>query len=279
MQKLSEIRALLDARGLSPRKQFGQNFLLDHNLIKKLVDAAAPSSGDIVLEVGPGTGTLTEELLARGVWLIAAEVDRGLCDLLRERFTPFGEKFTLVEGDALQGKRALSEPILAALDERRGGRESPRSFKLVSNLPYAAGTPIMSILLADHPACVGQYITIQREVAERLLADPGSKDYGPLAVLAHAVARIHTIANLPPECFWPRPDVHSAMISIERRPDPLTREPRSLFDFAQRLFEKRRKQLGAIIGRERVWPAGIAPEMRAEQLSPSQFVDLLGASG
>lgn len=279
MQKLSEIRALLEARGLAPRKQFGQNFLLDHNLIKKLVDAAALSPGDIVLEVGPGTGTLTEELLARGVSLIAAEVDRGLCELLRERFASFADKFTLVEGDALHGKRALSEPILAALDQGRGGGETPRSFKLVSNLPYAAGTPIMSILLADHPACVGQYVTIQREVAERMMASPGGKDYGPLAVLTQAVAKVQIIAHLPPECFWPRPDVHSAMISIERRPDPLTPQPRRLFDFAQTLFEKRRKQLGAILGRTRAWPKGISPEMRAEQLSPAQFVDLISSDG
>ncbi len=271
MQKLTEIRALLEARGLSPRKQFGQNFLLDHNLIKKLVDAARVAQGDVVLEVGPGTGTLTEELLARGVTVVAAEVDRGLCELLRDRFAPWGDRFTLVEGDALNGKRTMSEAIRTTVAARRGGRD----FKLVSNLPYAAGTPIMTILLADHPECVGLYVTIQREVADRLRAEPGSKDYGPLAVLAQAVARVEVVANLPPECFWPRPDVHSAMVALERREDPLTREPRRLFDFAQRVFEKRRKQLGAIIGRERVWPTGIGPEMRAEQLSPAQFVDLM----
>lgn len=271
MQKLTEIRALLDARGLSPRKQFGQNFLLDHNLIKKLVDAARVGEGDVVLEVGPGTGTLTEELLASGATVVAAEVDRGLCELLRERFASWGDRFTLVEGDALNGKRAMSEAIRTTVAARRGGRD----FKLVSNLPYAAGTPIMSILLADHPECVGQYVTIQREVGDRLRAGPGSKDYGPLAVLAQAVARVEVVANLPPECFWPRPDVHSAMVAIERRADPATQEPRRLFDFAQRVFEKRRKQLGAIIGRDRAWPTGIGPEMRAEQLSPAQFVDLM----
>jgi 16S rRNA (adenine1518-N6/adenine1519-N6)-dimethyltransferase len=271
MQKLTEIRALLDARGLSPRKQFGQNFLLDHNLIRKLVDAARVGEGDVVLEVGPGTGTLTEELLARGATVLAAEVDRGLCELLRERLASWGDRFTLVEGDALNGKRAMSEAIRTAIDARRGGRE----FKLVSNLPYAAGTPIISILLADHPECVGQYVTIQREVGDRLRAGPGSKDYGPLAVLAQAVARVEVVANLPPECFWPRPEVHSAMVAIERRADPISGEPRRLFDFAQRLFEKRRKQLGAIIGRERAWPTGVGPEMRAEQLSPIQFVDLM----
>lgn len=279
MQKLSEIRALLEARCLSPRKQFGQNFLLDHNLIKKLVDAADLRAGDVVLEVGPGTGTLTDELLSRGATLIAAEVDRGLCELLRERFAAFGERFNLIEGDALSGKRSLSDGILTAIKGCRGGGEQGRSFKLVSNLPYAAGTPVMSILLADHPECVGQYVTIQREVAERLMASPGGKDYGPLAVLSQAVARVNIVAHLPPECFWPRPEVQSAMIAIQRRLDPLSPEPRKLFDFTQRLFEKRRKQLGSILGRTRAWPTGISPEMRAEQLSPAQFVDLMNSGG
>lgn len=279
MQNLSEIRALLESRGLSPRKQFGQNFLLDHNLIKKLVERAGVGPDDIVLEVGPGTGTLTEELLARGVHVLAAEVDRGLCELLRERFGSHGEQFTLVEGDALRGKRALSEEIVLAIANKLARQAPNATFKLVSNLPYAAGTPIMTILLADHPACTGLYVTVQREVADRMVARPGGKDYGPLAVLTQATAQIEIVANLPPECFWPRPEVHSAMIAIERRSDLLTHEPRRLFDFAQSLFEKRRKQLGAIIGRGRAWPEGISPEMRAEQLTPSLFVDLMLSDG
>src|SRR4249920_707298 len=111
MQSLTEIRALLESHGLSPRHALGQNFLIDHNLIKKLVDAAHVSPGDNVLEVGPGTGTLTEELLARGASVVAVEIDRDLAGLLRERLA-VNERFTLIEGDALAGKHAVNPDVL-----------------------------------------------------------------------------------------------------------------------------------------------------------------------
>jgi 16S rRNA (adenine1518-N6/adenine1519-N6)-dimethyltransferase len=137
----------------------------------------------------------------------------------------------------------------------------------------------MNILLADHSACEGLFVTVQREVAERLAAAPGSKDYGPISILAQAVASVKIIGSLPPECFWPRPEVHSAMLALRRLPEPLTRTPRALVDFAQRVFEKRRKQLGAILGRNRPWPAGIEAIMRAEDLSVADFVKLEAAFG
>ncbi len=266
MQTLSDIKAILEKRGLSPRKAFGQNFLLDHNLIRKLVDSAALQPGDTVLEVGPGTGALTEELLARGCRVVAAEIDRGLAAHLREHFAPFADRFTLVEGDCLADKRTLAPAILDAL--------GPGPFRLVSNLPYGAATPVMSVLLINHPACVGQFVTIQREVADRLLAKPGSKDYGTLSVIAQVAAEVRLIATLPPECFWPRPDVTSAMVSLTRRPEPLAPDVRALAAFVQGLFEKRRKQLGAILGRERAWPAGIQPTDRAEALTVDQLIAL-----
>jgi 16S rRNA (adenine1518-N6/adenine1519-N6)-dimethyltransferase len=279
VQTLAEIRELLASRGLSPRKALGQNFLIDQNLIRKLVDASGIKPGDLVLEVGPGTGALTEALLARGARVVAAELDRGLAELLRERLAdpqsalgaPAGAGFTLVEGDCLASKRHLAPALAAAL----GGRP----FTLVANLPYGAATPLMLALLAEHPECPGQFVTIQKEVADRLLAKPGTNEYGTLGVVAQAVARVERIATLPPECFWPRPEVTSAMVSVVRRPDPLTANTAGLATFAQELFSRRRKQLGSVLGRDLSWPDGVKPENRVEQLPPDRVVALGVAAG
>ncbi len=269
MQTLADIKRILEARGLSPRKAFGQNFLIDHNLIRKLVDASGVGAGDVVLEVGPGTGTLTEELVQRGCRVVAAEIDRGLSAHLREHFAS-AENFTLVEGDCLADKRTLAPAIVAALGDG--------SFTLVSNLPYGAATPVMSVLLADYPRCRGLFVTIQREVADRLGAKPGTKEYGTLSIVAQVTAEVRTVAALPPECFWPRPDVTSAMVSLTRLPVPLVDDVRGLGDFCQSLFEKRRKQLGAVLGRGRTWPPDVQPTERAEALSLAQLIALYKTS-
>ena len=274
MQTLSDIRTLLDSHGLAPKKSLGQNFLIDHNLIKKLVDAGGVKAGDLVLEVGPGTGTLTEELLSRGCEVIACELDTGLAALNRERLgghSDFGSRFTLIEGDCLEGKRLLSADVRAAL---RG-----RPFSLVANLPYGAATPLMLTLLIDHPECRGMWVTIQREVADRLLARVGDDAYGQISVVADAAARVARVATLPRECFWPRPDVTSAMVSVVRREEARAPDLGSLAAFAQRVFNQRRKQLGGILGREIAWPPGISPEMRAEALDTEGLVSLWRAVG
>ncbi|MFZ2874650.1 MAG: 16S rRNA (adenine(1518)-N(6)/adenine(1519)-N(6))-dimethyltransferase RsmA [Phycisphaerales bacterium] len=267
MQTLAEIKDLLASAGLSPRHAFGQNFLIDHNLIRRLVDASGVAAGDTVLEIGPGTGTLTDELLDRGCRVVAGEIDRGLCALLRDRYA--GRAFTLVEGDCLASKHALNPDLLGAL--------GPGHFRLVANLPYGAATPVMLSLLADIPACTGLFVTIQREVADRLMARPSTKDYGTISVLAQAVAEVRLLATLPAECFWPRPDVTSAMIGMTRLTSPLTSRPRALADFCQGLFEKRRKQLGAVLGRDRSWPPDVTPTGRAEALPVPALVALHNA--
>jgi 16S rRNA (adenine1518-N6/adenine1519-N6)-dimethyltransferase len=274
VQTLAAIRDLLASRGLTPRKALGQNFLIDHNLIRKLADAAGIARGDLVLEVGPGTGALTDELLLRGAHVIAAELDRGLAELLRERLAdpqaalgaPPEARLTLIEGDALASKRRLALAIAQAL--------AGRPFRLVANLPYNAATPLMLALLTEHPECSGLWVTIQREVADRLLAKPSTPDYGTLGVVAQALARVGRLANLPRECFWPRPEVTSAMVSVIRRPDPLTDRPVRLAAFCQRVFSQRRKQLGSVLGRTFPWPPGIRPENRVEELDPGRIVAL-----
>jgi 16S rRNA (adenine1518-N6/adenine1519-N6)-dimethyltransferase len=265
MQSLGDIRRLLDERGLRPSKALGQNFLIDQNLVRKLADSAGVGGGDLVLEVGPGTGVLTEELLGRGCEVIACELDAGLCDLLRDRLG--GEtRFALIEGDCLAGKRRLSAQVVEAV----GGRP----FSLVANLPYGAATPLVLTLLVEHPMCGGLFVTIQREVAERLLAKPGTREYGSISVIARALARVERIATLPPSCFWPRPEVTSTMVALRRLAPPLTDDPAGFAEFCARAFAKRRKQLGAVFGRSLGWPMGIEPRQRAESLTVEQFVAL-----
>lgn len=272
MQTLTEMKRLLEERGLAPRKALGQNFLIDQNLVRKLVDASGAAPGDLLLEVGPGTGTLTEELLSRGCEVVACELDRGLAQLLRDRLVapeggqPVGGRLTLVEGDCLQSKRSLNPAVLAAL---RG-----RPFKLVANLPYGAATPLITTLLTSHPECPAMYVTVQREVADRLAAGPGSKDYGPLSVVVGASADVRLIANLPPECFWPKPDVTSAMVAVVRREKPVIEDLGALGVLCQRVFGQRRKQLGSILGRDREFPLGIRATQRAEELSVEQLAAL-----
>jgi 16S rRNA (adenine1518-N6/adenine1519-N6)-dimethyltransferase len=263
VQTLAQIKEMLESRGLAPRHSLGQNFLVDHNLIRKLVDASGLREGSLVLEVGPGTGVLTEELLSRGCRVVACELDRGLAAMLRERLA---DRVTLIEGDCLASKSAVNPDVIAAL--------KGEAFVLVANLPYGAATPLMLALLVDHPSCASMHVTIQKEVADRLLAAPRTSEYGPISIVAQALARVERIATLPRECFWPRPDVTSAMVSLSRRADPLTEQGRALADFCQEMFSKRRKQLGSVLGRGHAFPAGIEPENRMEELSVPQAVAL-----
>lgn len=258
MQSLSTIRELLAARGIRPKHRLGQNFLHDHNHLRKLLAAAEIAPGELVLEVGPGTGTLTEALVDAGATVVAAELDDDMADIVRERL---GERITLVRGDCLDGKHALAPELRTAL----GGRP----FVLVANLPYGAATPLMMTLLTSHPECRGQFVTIQREVADRLNALPDRKQYGPLTIMAQSMATIELLGILPPGCFWPAPEVVSAMIAIRPRRDHTIDDPRAFASFVQRLFAMRRKQLGAILGKTFPFPADVNPRQRPETLDPA----------
>jgi len=266
VQTLAQIREMLTARGLAPRHSLGQNFLVDHNLIRKLVDASGVGAGDLALEIGPGTGTMTEEILSRGVEVIACELDRGLAALLRERLVPVHPKLHLVEGDCLESKRTLNAKVASLLGERR--------FTLVANLPYGAATPLMTTLLTQFPNCSSMWVTVQREVAERMAARPGGKDYGLLSVMTQAICDVKPVAGLPPECFWPRPEVTSSMVGIIRKQNPLTDDPARLAALCSVVFGQRRKQLGSILGREIAWPWPIEARQRAEELTVEQLVAL-----
>ncbi len=263
MQTLSEIRSILAQRGLRPKHRLGQNFLHDKNILCKLVEAADISPGELVLEIGPGTGTLTETLLEKQAQLIACELDDSLADIIQEKL---GERLDLIRGDCLDSHRKLSAEIVAALGDH--------PFKLVANLPYQIASPLMCTLLLSHPSCTGQFITIQKEVAQRLSASPSTKEYGPLTIIVGALADVKRICTIKPTCFWPQPKVESAMVSIIPKPNHQVNDPTAFARFVTELFTKRRKQLGSILGKDIKWPDGVTTDLRPEALSIDQFIEL-----
>lgn len=265
-QTLGDIKSLLTAHGLRPKHRFGQNFLHDANQMRRILEAADVRPGELVLEVGPGTGALSERLLEAGAAVVAVEVDADLEPILRDRTAAFGDRFTLLVADVLAGKHELN-PDLARL---LGGRP----FKLIANLPYNVASPLLVNLAVDFPGMTLAIVMVQREVADRLAAKPGGKDYGPLSVIVQTLCEVQRVATLAPGCFWPPPDVHSAVVKLTRRAQPLTDDPKALSALLHTLFSKRRKQLGTILGRDRAFPAGIAADARPEQLSVEQLVAL-----
>ncbi|UYV12620.1 MAG: 16S rRNA (adenine(1518)-N(6)/adenine(1519)-N(6))-dimethyltransferase RsmA [Phycisphaera sp.] len=270
MQTLAEIKELLESRGLRPKRSLGQNFLTDQNLILKLVKACGIAVDSRVLEVGPGTGTLTEALVDTGAQVLSCELDDALAGLLQERLGD-RENFTLIHGDCLEGKRALNPQIIEWL-----GAEP---FRLVANLPYGCATPLMSTLLMHYPTCSILGVTIQKELGDRLLATPGNREYGPISVIARAVCDVEKIAHLPPACFWPRPQVDSSMLVLRRRPEPMC-DPYALSTVCGALFQQRRKRIAKplreLLG-DREPPEGVSPDMRAEEVSLQAFCRLASA--
>ena len=273
-QTLTEIRSLLADAGLAPLHRFGQNFLIDLNLMRKLVAAADVRAEDVVLEVGPGTGSLTESLLECGARVVAVEIDRGLAALLRERLGE-NSRLTLVQADILSSKHQINPLVMKLLNEtqpREGGTR-----KLVANLPFQVATPLLiDLLRAATP--IGQLTcTIQKEVGERLAADPRTDAYGPASVICQSLAEIELIAIMPPTAFWPRPKVESLMLTL--RPLPADQvdvvDVDDFVDFVHQGFNQRRKMLRRMV---REWKmldvlaafkrAGISPESRPEEVTP-----------
>jgi 16S rRNA (adenine1518-N6/adenine1519-N6)-dimethyltransferase len=287
-QTLNDIKRLLAEHGLHPKKKFGQNFLHDGNHMAKIMDAAALSPGDVVLEVGPGTGALTERLADAGARLVAVEIDRDMEPILRGRL---GDRITLHLGDALDGKHAINPEVVALLAsvgqasclsdgpqplESMTGRMPVPPFKLIANLPYHIASPLLANLALDYPAMTHAVVMIQKEVADRLTAPPGTKAYGPLGILLQAVFEIRRVGVLKPGCFYPPPSIDSAVVALHRRAAPLCDDPHAFSALLHTLFSKRRKQLGAILGRDAELPAGVEPTMRPEVLSLAQLCELAG---
>ena len=267
-QTLSEIKLLLKAHNLRPKPQLGQHFLHDANLMRRIVEVAEIAPSELVLEVGAGTGSLSEFLLQAGAHLVTVEIDRELKPILLERLVGYGDRVTLVIDDVLAGKHGLSAKVLDVL-KRHGG-----SFKLVGNLPYNVASPLIANLVCDQPQMTHAIVMVQREVADRLTASPASKAYGAIGILIQAMCEVKRIMTLNPSCFWPKPRVQSSVVVLRRRAQPLTDDPHALARTLQQLFQKRRKQIRNILGRDPHLLKDIDATSRPEQLSVEQITML-----
>jgi len=266
---LSDMRRLLASRDLQLTKSLGQNFLHDGNQLRRIAGAAALEGTDRILEIGPGLGPLTELLLAGAGEVTAVEKDGRLVEVLRERFLG-DDRFHLIHADALEWIR----------EEERDWSE----WKVVSNLPYSVGSPILvELALAERPAR-RMVVTLQAEVIGRVAARPGTAEYGVLTLLASLRFSVSSTFKVPRECFFPAPDVESACAVLDRRPSlELGPGVASAYVSAVKAgFGQRRKMMLKLLAE--VWPreaveaamtgAGVALTERAERVSREQFVEI-----
>jgi 16S rRNA (adenine1518-N6/adenine1519-N6)-dimethyltransferase len=217
VQTKTEIQAVLMKHGLRPKRRFGQHFLIDGNLMRRLVDSAEIRAGDLVLEVGPGTGGLTDLLVTRAGAVVAVEIDRALAAIMADRFADV-DRLVLVQADALDTKNRLAPIVLKTL--RDAACQATGRLMLVANLPYDVATPLLVNLLLARPDLARMCFTVQREVGERIDASPGTKAYGPLAVILQTACTVALTTRVPATAFWPRPAVESSMYRLDVRDTP-----------------------------------------------------------
>jgi 16S rRNA (adenine1518-N6/adenine1519-N6)-dimethyltransferase len=285
-QTRSHLMELFARHGFHPRTDFGQNFLIDLNLVDLLAREGRLGPDDVVLEVGTGTGSLTAQLAAFAAEVITVEVDSRMVQLAHEVVDGL-PNVTLLHQDALKNKNHLA-PELLELIARRLEEDPRRRLKLVANLPYSIATPIVSNLVATEIDWERIVVTIQWELAERMTASPGTRDYGALSAWLQSQCHVKTLRRLPPTVFWPRPKVQSAIVRLV--PDPVGRRriiDRSFFlDFLRRGFHQRRKHFrGVLAGMYRkqitkpeidsaMAETGIPEKTRAEQIDVAGLVEL-----
>lgn len=288
-QTTAYLKELFQQVGFTIDARRGQNFLVDLNLLDLLARSAEIRPDDVVLEVGTGTGALTERLAAAAAQVVTAEIDPRLAQLARDRLVD-RDNVTLVEGDVLAGKHrfapALLEAIDAALAAVPGGR-----FLLVANLPYCVATPVISNLLALPRPFDAAVVTVQREMAERMTAAAGDSSYNALSVWVGAQCRGEIVRVLPPSVFWPRPKVDSAIVRLDLEPERRAAigDLHRFHAFVREIFCHRRKLLRGVLlrmaggkgsdaARHKVAQAyaavGLGPDARAEEIDPDRFVRL-----
>jgi len=246
-QTLSFLLRRFDEAGIRPHKKLGQNFLIDMNLHRLLLDSADLGENDVVLEVGTGTGSLTVLMAQRAAAVITVELDEQLFQLAGEEL--FGvENVFMLRTDALKSKSKLSPMVLDEIAKQLAAAEG-RQLKLVANLPYNIATPLLSNLLAlDTPPRM-MTVTIQKELADRIIARPGSKDYGAFSIWIQSQCRSELVRVMPPSAFWPQPKVHSAIIRVTLDDELRGRIPdRKFFHaFVRSMFFHRRKFLRSVL--------------------------------
>jgi 16S rRNA (adenine1518-N6/adenine1519-N6)-dimethyltransferase len=285
--KLSEMREVLAVRGIQLTKSLGQNFLHDGNQLRRIVDAAELNKTDKVLEIGPGLGPLTELLLDRAGEVLAIEKDARLVEFLRERFN-VGQASRLSPSE-IQTLKTGATPVLRLLhdDALEFIRREPRDWndwKLVANLPYSVASPILVELAQASGRPERMVATLQLEVARRLMAGPGDKDYGVLTLLVQLDYEPRDSFKIPASCFFPAPDVDSACVVLVRRVKRLIAdEQREAFvRIVKRGFSQRRKMMLKLLKED--WPEqrladafgalNLSPQVRAEVLGLEQFTKL-----
>ncbi len=275
----SEIKLALEAQGFRPSRALGQNFLIDENMLRAIVRDARLEPGAFVVEIGPGCGVLTAQLVRAGAVVTAVELDPTLHDFARNFLD--GEPITWILGDALAGKHALNPELVARLP-REG------AWHLVSNLPYSAGTPILAACSRlEHPP-QSATVLVQSDLAQRIAAAPGSREWGALSARMQIAYVVRRLRELPPHLFWPRPTVDSSLLRLELRAD--RPEPGELARFdrlVEVLFQQRRKtvqnRLEAFFdSRERATSTcaelNLDPRLRPENLGLATLLALVRSS-
>jgi 16S rRNA (adenine1518-N6/adenine1519-N6)-dimethyltransferase len=278
-QSKREIQALLADANSQPRHRFGQNFMIDQNLVRLVAEAGEIAPGDLLIEVGPGTGTLTQELLARAGAVVTVEIDRDLASLLRQQFAD-DPKFELIEGDALKGKHDIN-PELA--EHIRKSLAASQRVKLVANLPYNIASPLVIELLIAGVSLLA--FTVQKEVADRLRAGAHDDAYGPLTVMAQMLGRVELLRTLPPQAFWPAPKIESALMRILREDRVGAERIRDFGEFVHKVFSFRRKTLRRALAQAGynadliLAKTEIEGGVRPETLRPEQFLQMFEVNG
>ena len=259
------------------RKRFGQNFLIDAHVLEKIVQAAGITKDDYVIEIGPGIGSMTQYLCEKAGKVTAVEIDRDLIPILNETLGDY-DNVTVINDDILK------VDIAGLIEKENKGRPA----KVVANLPYYITTPIVMTLLEDDLPISSITVMVQKEVAQRMQAEPGSKDYGALSLAVKYYSDPHIVANVPPNCFIPRPKVGSAVICLDVYDEPVikVKDEKLMFKLIRAAFNQRRKTLVNSISnsgelsfsKQEITDALSAmnlPEtIRGEALSPEQFAAL-----
>ena len=259
------------------QKKFGQNFLIDAHVLEKIISAAGITKDDCVLEIGPGIGTMTQYLAENAGHVVAVEIDRNLIPILKETLADY-DNVTVINEDILR------VDIKTLAEEYNGGKP----IKVVANLPYYITTPIIMGLFESGVPIDNITVMVQKEVADRMKEGPGSKDYGALSLAVQYYAEPEIVANVPPNCFIPRPNVGSAVIRLTRHKEmPVeVKDPALMFKIIRASFNQRRKTLQNGLGnaselpytKEQIAAAiaemGLTPTIRGEALSLAQFAQL-----
>ena len=279
MEKLSNPQVTIETikkYDFAFQKKFGQNFLIDSHVLDKIIAAAGVTKEDVVLEIGPGFGTMTQYLAEAAKEVIAVEIDKTLIPILHETLADY-DNVTLINEDILK------VDIAALVEEKNAGKP----IKVVANLPYYITTPIIMGLFESHVPLENITVMVQKEVASRMQAGPGTKDYGALSLAVQFYAEPYIVANVPPNCFIPRPNVGSAVIRLTRwKEQPVVvKNEKFLFSLIRASFNQRRKTLqnslvngGIGVTKEEVVQAleqmNLSPTIRGEALTLEQFAQL-----